>query len=61
MNKLYIKVNLHTKYCDSTAFESEKKIFAPFLPLGALPLGPPGAHRLHMNNFGSLPPKDDPH
>ena len=35
--------------------------FAPFLPFGAPPLGPPGVHLPHMNNFGSLPPKDDPH
>ena len=35
--------------------------FTPFFPLGALPLGPPGGHMLPMNNFGSLPPKDDPH
>ena len=35
--------------------------FTPFFPLGALPLGPPGGHMLPMNNFGSLPPTDDPH
>ena len=37
----------------------EKKIFKdyPLFPLGAVPLG----HMLHMNNFWSLPPKNDPH
>ena len=36
-------------------------MFAIFPPLGAPPKGPPGVYMPYMNNFGSLPPNNDPY
>ena len=40
----------------------EKKIYkvCPLFTLWGPAPGPPGVHLPHMNNFRSLPPKDDP-
>ena len=42
-------------------WEKKSFKFAIFPPLGAPPQGPPGVYMPYMNNFGSLPPNNDPY
>ena len=57
---LFICKGIYIQKIESLLLLGMEKRILEVTPLGALPLGPPGGHLLHMNKFGSLPPEDDP-